>query len=69
MVNQTITAVTNGGTVEYRCKICSIKMGARVAIRKHSFNSHLPKEHIDYRYPFTTEELEVVASRDEDRYN
>ena len=46
-----------------------LKMVTRVKICQHGFSRHLPKEHIDLRYPFTSNKLEVIALRDEERYN
>ena len=37
--------------------------------RKHVTNTHIPKIHVDYRYPFSPEELAVVALNDVDKYN
>ena len=55
--------------VEYKCRVCSTKSDLITEVRNHSFQSHLPREHVNHRYPFTSEELEVVASGDKDRYN
>ena len=40
-----------------------------VETRKHASRIHVPKNHVDYCYPFTSDELEVVAAKDEDKYN
>ena len=36
LVNQTFAVVTNEDTVEYKCKICSIKSDSRTEIHIHS---------------------------------
>ena len=56
-------------TIEFKCRICFLKRGTRVEMHQHGFSCHLPQEHVDFRYSFSPSELEVIASRDEDRYN
>ena len=57
------------GRVEYRCIICFITRPTRADIRQHGFDDHIPQEHVDYRYPFTSAQLLVISARDEDKYN
>ena len=57
------------GLAKYRCRLCSTIWTARIHAPEHIFSIHLPKFHVEYRYPFTSEELEVVATRHEEKYN
>ena len=68
-VNLIITATRKGGAYRYKCKMCFVGMKTRAAIYQHCAKSHIPKEYVDLRYPFSKEELAVIASRDEDKYN
>ena len=43
-------------------------MATRVMIRQHCSNQQVLKEDVDLRYPFISDELEFIASKDEDRY-
>ena len=38
-------------------------------IRRHGFDAHIPQEYLDYRYPFSSYLLRVIAARDEDKGN
>ena len=38
-------------------------------IRRHALGDHIPQAHVEYRYPFSQEQLLVIFARDEDRYN
>ena len=69
VVNQTITTSTNGDTIDFKGRICFLKRSTIVEMRQHGFSCHLPQEHVNFRYPLSPSELEVIASRDEDRYN
>ena len=36
---------------------------------QHCSQNHIPKEYVEFRYPFKEEEIEIITSGDEDCYN
>ena len=38
-------------------------------MREHVLDAHFHRRHIDPRYPFISQKLEVIAALDEERYN
>ena len=68
-VNHIVESPADGGEIDFQCKICFTKRSMITEIRQHGFNTHIPQEHVDYRYPFFQSDLRVIPSRDEDRYN
>ena len=67
--NHIITTTPRGGTYRHKCRMCFKMMSTRSAIHQHCVKEHIPKDYIDFRYPFCLEELAVIASGDEDKYN
>ena len=67
-VNQIVTTTISEDTRQFKWRMCFIKISLRVGICQHYCSQHIPKEHVDTRYPFPCDELEVIASRDKDRY-
>ena len=49
--------------------MCFIEMKNRAAIYQHCSQKHIPKDYVDLRYPFKVEEIAIITSGDEDRYN
>ena len=41
----------------------------RAGIYQHCAKNHIPKEYVNLRYPFLEDELAVITSRNEDKYN
>ena len=64
-----IEPVPLGSRVEYRCILCFTRRTTRAGIRRHALDDHIPQAHVEYRYPFTQQQLLVIFTRDEDRYN
>ena len=69
VVNLTVVTIMDEGLVKYRCRLCSTIRATMVSSREQIFGIHLPKSNVEHRYPFTSEELEVVAARGEKKYN
>ena len=44
-------------------------MSTRSTIHQRCVKEQVPKNYIDFSYPFCLEELDVIASGDEDKYN
>ena len=68
-VNQIIETPTDGGKMDFQCKICFSRRSTSTEIRQHGFDDHIPQEHVEYKYPFSQSHLRVIASKNEDRYN
>ena len=51
------------------CRMCFKEMPLRSGVRLHCVKENVPRNYVDFRYPFYAEELEVIASGNEDRYN
>ena len=68
-VNCIVKAASDGGRIEYRCIVCFVRKASRTEIHKQGFDVHIPQKHVNYRYPFSSAQLWVIAGRDEDRYN
>ena len=49
--------------------MCFVEMRTRAAIYQHCAKRHIQKEYVDLCYPFHEEELSVIASKDEDKFN
>jgi hypothetical protein len=65
-ITHIIEAAPMGGRVEYRCIICFITRATRAEIRQHGFDDHIPQKNVDYRYTFTSAQLLVISTPDED---
>ena len=68
-VNFIIRATSAGGSHWYRCQMCFIKMKTKAAMYQHCSQNHIPKEYVDFRYPFKVKEIAIITSGDEDCYN
>ena len=49
--------------------MCFIEMKNRAVIYQHCSQKHIPKDYVDLRYPFKVEEMAIITSGDEDRYD
>ena len=68
-VNHLIRTTNAGGTHQYRCHMCFVEKRTRASIYQHCSQTHIPKEYVDLRYPFNEQEIAIISSGDEDRYN
>ena len=68
-VNHLIRATNAGGSHRYRCHMCFIETRTRAKMYRHCSQTHIPKEYVDFRYPFKEHEIAIITSGDEDRYN
>ena len=68
-VNHLIRATNAGGSHQYRCHMCLIEKRTRVDMYRHCSQTHIPKEYVDFRYPFKEHEIAIITSGDEDCYN
>ena len=55
--------------MDFQCKISFTKISKSTEIRQHGFDAHIPKEHVDYKYPFSQADLRIIALTDKDHYN
>ena len=68
-VNHLIRATNLGGSHRYRCHMCFIETRTRAEMYRHCSQTHIPKEYVDFRYPFKEHEIAIITVEDEDRYN
>ena len=68
-VNQIVETSTDGRKMDFQCKISFTKISKSTEIRQHGFDAHIPKEHVEYRYPFSQADLRIIALTDKDHYN
>ena len=45
------------------------EMCTRSATCRHCIQEHVPRDYVDFRYPFHLGELAIIPSGDEDKYN
>ena len=67
--NQVVAAIYIENIIAWECTYCDVRCPEAAATRKHVINTHIPKIHVDYGYPFSPDELAVVALKDVDKYN
>ena len=58
-----IIRVTNaGGSHRYRCHMCFIETKTRAVMYQHCSQTQIPKEYVDFRYPFKEHEIAIITS-------
>jgi ferredoxin len=67
--NQVVAVIYIENIIAWECMYCGACCPEAAATRRHVISTHIPGPHVDYRYPFSPDELAVVALKDVDKYN